>query len=73
MTVRMRHTRSQTKQRRSHHALSNPAIAEDSSGNPHLRHRMSPTTGIYRGRKVVDMGARAVRKASKTKEKANAR
>jgi len=28
---------------------------------------MDPKTGIYRGRKVVDMGAKGARKASKAK------
>ncbi|MFZ2049213.1 MAG: 50S ribosomal protein L32 [Minisyncoccia bacterium] len=70
MTVRMRHTRSQTNQRRSHHALSKPSLTKDSTGASHMRHRMSPTTGLYRGRKVVDMGAKASRKASKSKSKA---
>lgn len=73
MTVRMRHTRSHTKNRRSHHALANPALSKDASGASHLRHRMSPTTGLYRGRKVVDLGAKAIRQASKTKEKSTAR
>jgi ribosomal protein L32 len=51
MTVRMRHTKSQTKQRRSHHALSKPTLTK-AEGSTHLRHRMDPKTGMYRGRKV---------------------
>ncbi|HEY4528472.1 MAG TPA: 50S ribosomal protein L32 [Candidatus Paceibacterota bacterium] len=51
MVVRMRHNRSQTKQRRSHHALSKPALSKNSEGQVHLRHRAS-ATGMYRGRKV---------------------
>ena len=39
--------------RRSHDALSAPAIAvEPTSGETHLRHHISPT-GFYRGKKVV--------------------
>jgi large subunit ribosomal protein L32 len=39
--------------RRSHDALSAPAIAvEPTSGETHLRHHVSPT-GFYRGKKVV--------------------
>jgi len=53
MTVRMRHTRSHTKNRRSHHALAKPALSKDEAGNVHLRHRMSKTSGTYRGRKVI--------------------
>ena len=67
MTVRMRHTRSHTNNRRSHHALTKPTLTVDASAGVHMRHRMSPTTGMYRGRKVVDMAAKAVRKAEKTK------
>lgn len=65
MVVRMRHTRSHTKNRRSHHALAKPALSKDEAGNPHLRHRMSPTTGSYRGRNVVNMTAKLDRKAAK--------
>lgn len=68
MTVRMRHTRSQTNQRRSHHALSKPAIVKEASGSVHMRHRMNPTTGTYRGRKVMDMGAKLEKRAKRIKE-----
>lgn len=69
MVVRMRHTRSHTKNRRSHHALSKPAIAKDSAGNAYLRHRMNPTTGTYRDRKVVDTSAKAMKRAKKMSAK----
>jgi large subunit ribosomal protein L32 len=65
MVVRMRHTRSHTKNRRSHHALSKPALSKDEAGNPHLRHRLSATTGSYRGRKVVDLSAKLEKKTKK--------
>lgn len=56
MTVRMRHTRAHTANRRSHHALTKQAITTDSeSGAKHLRHRASTTTGLYRGKKVIDV------------------
>ena len=61
----MRHTRSHTKNRRSHHALVKPALSKDEAGNPHLRHRMSATTGSYRGRKVLDMTAKLDKRAKK--------
>ena len=67
MTVRMRHTRSHTKNRRSHHALAKPALSKDESGNFHLRHRLSSATGSYRGRKVVDQTAKLDKKAKKAK------
>ena len=65
MVVRMRHTRSQTKQRRSHHALSKPALSKDEAGNAHLRHRISKVTGSYRGRKVIDMTAKLDKRTQK--------
>lgn len=64
MVVRMRHTRSHTKNRRSHHALSAPALSKDDAGQAHLRHRMS-AAGTYRGRKVLDLSAKLDRKAKK--------
>ena len=69
MVIRMRHTRSHTKNRRSHHALSKPALSKDESGNAHLRHRMSKVTGSYRGRKVVDSTLKLEKKANKAKAK----
>jgi ribosomal protein L32 len=63
MTVRMRHTRAHTKNRRSHHALSKPTIANDADGK-HLSHRVSPITGKYKGKTVIN-----VIKKSSTKTK----
>ncbi len=65
MVVRMRHNRSQTGKTRSHHALSKPALSKDEAGNAHLRHRISKATGMYRGRKVVDLAAKLEKKAKK--------
>jgi len=42
--------------RRSHDALSGPALSiEPNTGETHLRHHISPD-GYYRGRKVIDKG-----------------
>lgn len=49
----MRHTRSQTAQRRSHHALKQPTLSKEATGGVHIRHRVNPKTGMYKGRKVV--------------------
>lgn len=38
-----------------------------------MRHRLSPTTGQYRGRKVLDLGAKLARKAEKAKARETAR
>lgn len=68
----MRHTRSHTKNRRSHHALSKPALTKDEAGNAHLRHRVSKATGTYRGRKVVDLSAKLEKRARKVSAAAKA-
>jgi len=69
----MRHTRSHTNNRRSHHALSKPTLAKDEAGNLHLRHRLSEASGTYRGRKVVDMSQKLEKKAKKLKEKSDSK
>jgi large subunit ribosomal protein L32 len=49
-----RKTPSKRGMRRSHDALSNPALSTDSTtGETHRRHHVSPD-GYYRGRKIVD-------------------
>lgn len=49
-----RKSRSKRGMRRSHDALSNPALSvEPTTGETHRRHHISPE-GYYRGRKVLD-------------------
>lgn len=48
----MRHTRAHTKNRRSHHALTNPTLSKDASGTLHIRHRAT-LDGMYKGRSVA--------------------
>ena len=70
MVVRMRHTRSQRGNVRSHHRLSNPAVTMDKNTNvPHLRHRASLVTGQYKGRNVLDVQARIEKKTKKANKK----
>jgi ribosomal protein L32 len=69
MVVRMRRNRSQTAKRRSHHGLSSARVSTDKTGNTHLRHRVDPETGLYRGRVVIDIVAQAKRAARRTKRK----
>lgn len=70
MVVRMRHNRGQTGSRRSHHKLTAPRLSKDQDGVVHIRHRMNPTTGKYRGRVVVDLTAKKTAKAARQKAKA---
>ena len=70
----MRATRSARNNRRSHHALSNPAVTTDAkTGAVHLRHRASAITGSYKGITVIDVEAKAAKKAKKMKEAQTAR
>lgn len=71
MVVRMRHTRSHTKNRRSHHALGKlPIIVDGKTGVAHLRHHASLTTGTYRGRQILDTMKKVEKKTEKAKKKA---
>ncbi len=72
MVVRMRHTRSQTGQRRSHHALVAAKLAVCECGAARVSHRACSTCGRYRGRIVVDFAAKASAKAAKRTKKAEA-
>lgn len=50
----MRHTRSHTNNRRSHHALSGVAtISDKESGALRRTHRLDETTGMYRGKLIA--------------------
>jgi len=71
----MRHTRAHTRNRRSHHALTNATVSVDAkSGVPHLRHRASLETGRYRDRQVIDVIKKVEKKhAKQTTKKQNAR
>ena len=58
MTVRMRHTKGHTGNRRSHHALKEARFSVCADcGASHIRHQACPSCGKYRGRVVVDMKA----------------
>jgi large subunit ribosomal protein L32 len=59
MVIRMRHTRSHTANRRSHHALQAPALATCAHcGAKHRPHHMCLECGYYKGRMVVDLTAK---------------
>lgn len=65
MVVRMRHTRSQSGSRRSHHALKAHTIATCECGAVRVSHRACQTCGRYKGRVVVDLAGKAATKAQK--------
>src|SRR3989344_7253078 len=67
MSIRMRHTRGHTNNRRSHHALVATSIVKDKeSGNLRLPHHIDETTGMYRGKQIFTPKVKAEHK-SKTK------
>jgi large subunit ribosomal protein L32 len=59
MVIRMRHTRSHTANRRSHHALKSPemAVCKNCSGM-HRPHHMCLECGFYNGKMVLDLAAK---------------
>lgn len=60
MSVRMRHTRGHTANRRSHHALVAPRLTKCADcGAMHERHRICDKCGKYRGRLVADVASKA--------------
>lgn len=68
MVVRMRATRSHRNNRRSHHALDGARIIVCSNcKNPTKMHTMCANCGYYKGRQVIDVAKKAVKKAKKTK------
>ncbi len=70
MVVRMRVTRSHRNNRRSHHGLKGPRLSKCANCEaPHLRHRMCPECGNYRGRVVIDVAAKLEKKLKKREER----
>ena len=70
MSVRMRHTRAHSKNRRSHHNVDKPTLSTTTGGSLHVRHRVSPVDGTYRGRQVIDMSRNQARAEAKAKKEA---
>lgn len=53
MSIRMRHTRGHTRNRRSHHALRAMNLITDAeTGAVRLPHRVDEATGMYRGKQI---------------------
>ena len=68
MVVRMRHTRSHTGNRRSHHALKGAGVilCKD-CGAPKMPHIMCANCGKYKGKEMTNPMAKAEKKAKKAK------
>ena len=70
MVIRMRHTRSHTKNRRSHHALKEPTLSVCSNCNGHHRpHHMCLSCGYYNGRQVMDLEAQKIKRNARIQAK----
>lgn len=73
MTVRMRHTKGHTANRRSHHALSEARFSVCATCKaPHVRHTMCAKCGSYRGRTVVDAKGIAEKRLTRRNDKLKA-
>jgi len=65
MSIRMRHTRGHTGNRRSHHALeATKVVVDKESGNLRLPHHLDEVTGMYRGKQIAPARAARVSKKS---------
>ncbi|MCF7834208.1 MAG: 50S ribosomal protein L32 [Candidatus Pacebacteria bacterium] len=70
MVVRMRHTKSHTKNRRSHHGLkSDTLFVCDNCKAPKKGHTVCASCGVYRGKKILDLVKKAEKKQKKQKAK----
>jgi len=71
MVIRMRHTKSHTKNRRSHHALKPTNFAKcENCQVLKRRHTVCASCGFYRGKKVLDLVKKTEKKQKKAKAKA---
>jgi len=70
MVVRMRHTKSHTANRRSHHALKNTNFAKCENCKEFKKgHTVCSSCGFYRGKKVLDLIKKTEKKQKKAKAK----
>lgn len=69
MVVRMRHTRSHTRNRRSHHALKAQVLGVCECGAARVPHRACAACGRYKGRVVVNVAEKAQKKAERRQKR----
>lgn len=70
MVIRMRHTRSHTGNRRSHHALKEATLSTCSHcGASHRPHHMCLSCGYYNGRQVMDLTAEKAKRDARIQAK----
>lgn len=67
MVIRMRSTHSHTGNRRSHHAIAADRTSKCVCGALRQPHKACPECGMYNGRVVVDVVAKAERAAKRAK------
>ena len=73
MVNHMRHTRSHTANRRSHHALKTPVLAVCSNcGAQHRPHHMCLECGFYKGRQVLDLALQKKKRTERMQAKREA-
>lgn len=70
----MRHTRSHTANRRSHHAVKTPDLAVcKNCGSQHRPHHMCLECGFYKGKIVLDLAAKKKDREARIKAKREAK
>ncbi|OHA85982.1 MAG: 50S ribosomal protein L32 [Candidatus Zambryskibacteria bacterium RIFCSPLOWO2_01_FULL_35_19] len=71
MVIRMRHTRAHTANRRSHHALETQSLNLcKECGSPKAPHLVCQVCGKYKGKQILDVHSKIIKKENKAKEKA---